>query len=168
LVFRLETERLVIDELEDSDVLGLLEVWGDPILMEYYPRTYALSDVEALITRQRKRYTELGYGLWALRDRTTGLLLGDTGLIPQTIDDVAELEIGWHIRRDHRGQGLVPEAARACLEWAFGVLGRERMISLIRPVNVPSRRVAEKLRMTVEKEAIHAGLAHSVFVRGPF
>jgi len=39
----------------------------------------------------------------------------------------------------------------------------EPIISLIRPENLQSRRVAEKLGMTVWRETTHADLAHLVY-----
>ena len=52
----------------------------------------------------------------------------------------------------------------ACRDYAFTALGRPRVIALIRPENVPSRRVAEKLGMTPEVEPVrHSGFEHMVF-----
>jgi [ribosomal protein S5]-alanine N-acetyltransferase len=59
---------------------------------------------------------------------------------------------------------LATEAARACLDYAFSNLGLQRVISLIRPENLPSRRVAERNGMSVEKETIFVGLPHLVYV----
>lgn len=54
-------------------------------------------------------------------------------------------ELGWVLAREHWGKGYAIEGARACLDYAFGPLGRDRVISLIRPANERSIRVAERL-----------------------
>ena len=46
---------------------------------------------------------------------------------------------------------------------AFTTLGRNRLISLIRPVNVPSQGVARKLGMTADRVVNFHGYRHLVF-----
>jgi RimJ/RimL family protein N-acetyltransferase len=74
------------------------------------------------------------------------------------------VEVGWHVHRDHQRQGLATEAARASLRYGFDTLGLGRIISLIRPANEPSWRVAEKLGMSVWKEVDHGHVLHRVYV----
>ena len=62
------------------------------------------------------------------------------------------LEVGWLVARSHWGQGLATEGGRAALDYAFETVGAERVISLIRPDNAASIRVAEKLGETRERE----------------
>ena len=76
---------------------------------------------------------------------------------------VDEIEIGYHVRRDLWGRGLATEAARACRDYGFARLAVERLISLIRPENEPSRRVAEKNGMRVWKEITWHSLQHLVY-----
>jgi ribosomal-protein-alanine N-acetyltransferase len=64
------------------------------------------------------------------------------------------VEIGYLFLRKLWGQGLATEAARACRDYGFNQLGYRRLISLIGPANLASRRVAEKVGMTLEKEII--------------
>ncbi len=90
-------------------------------------------------------------------------LIGDCGIIRQEVEGEHLYEIGYHLRRDFWGQGLATEAAIACRDWAFAQLKTERVISLIRPENLPSRRVAERNGMTLWKEVNWRGLAHYVY-----
>jgi ribosomal-protein-alanine N-acetyltransferase len=61
------------------------------------------------------------------------------------------------------GQGLASEAARACHDFGFSQLKMDSIISLIRPENLPSWRVAERNGMKVWKETTHGGLPHLVY-----
>jgi ribosomal-protein-alanine N-acetyltransferase len=80
----------------------------------------------------------------------------------QVVHGVTETEVEYHLARRFQGRGIATEVARACVEYAFTELGNERVISLFRPENPPSRRVAERNGMTVEKEIEWAGLPHLV------
>jgi RimJ/RimL family protein N-acetyltransferase len=81
-------------------------------------------------------------------------LIGYCGFFSQIVDDVEEIELGYRLHPDHWGQGLATEAARAVRDYGFDDLKLPRLISLIHPNNVASRRVAEKNGMTPEKETV--------------
>ena len=160
----LETPRLLLRHYAPDDADALSEVLCDRENMRYYPNPFERADVEAWIEKSMRRYAEEGTALWAMILKPNGEFAGDCGLTRQQVDDVTELEVGYHLARRYQGQGLATEAARACLDYAFSNLGLQRVISLIRPENLPSRRVAERNGMSVEKETIFVGLPHLVYV----
>ncbi len=104
-----------------------------------------------------------GTGFTPLVLKTSGDVIGDCGLVTQQIEGRPELEVGYHLRRDQWGRGYATEAAHGCMEFAFGVLHAPKVISLIRPENLPSRRVAERNGMQVEREVMHGGLMHLMY-----
>ena len=69
----------------------------------------------------------------------------------------AEVEIGYRLHPDYWNRGLITEAARAVRDHGFADLKLPHVISLIHPENIPSRRVAEKNGMKVEKEIMFRG-----------
>jgi RimJ/RimL family protein N-acetyltransferase len=115
------------------------------------------------VERNLRRYDEHGYGLFAVTLKNRADVIGDCGVIHQLVDGEPELEVGYHFRRDHWGWGYATEAARACMVLAFDTLGAEKVISLIRPENVPSQRVACRNGMKVERQVMHYGLPHLVY-----
>jgi RimJ/RimL family protein N-acetyltransferase len=117
----------------------------------------------AWIDRQFERYAQDGFGLWIVEDRATGEFLGTVGPALQTVESVDEVEIGWHVRPERKGQGIAPEAGAASRDWVFANLDVDHVISLILPENVPSARVAEKLGMRVERDADFKGYRHNVW-----
>jgi len=163
----LETERLTLRELERSDVDDLVRTLCDRENMRFYPKAFARSDVESWIDRCIERYTTHGTALWGMVLKADGRLIGDCGLIVQHVDGMDETEIAYHLERAHQGRGFATEAARACRDYGFNQLGRKRLISLIRPENTPSRRVAERNGLVMEKETIWADLPHLVYVALP-
>ena len=96
--------------------------------------------------------------------KSSGELIGDCGLIHQVVDGEEEIEIGYHVRRDLWGQGCAAEAASACRDYGFSQLAAEHLISLIRPENQPSRRVAEKIGMKLWKQVLWRDLPHCVYM----
>ena len=159
----LETARLVLREFVPEDADALARVISDPETMRHYPAPCDWAGVEQWIERNRHRYGNDGVGLWAMVLKATGEMIGDCGITRQQVEGESLYEIGYHLRRDHWGQGLATEAAVACREWGFAHLGGDRLISLIRPENIPSQRVAERNSMTIWKEVDWRGLRHYVY-----
>jgi [ribosomal protein S5]-alanine N-acetyltransferase len=164
----LETRRLILREFVPVDAEALAKVICDPETMRYFPTRFERADADLWIERNRQRYGKDGVGLWAMVLKATGDMIGDCGVVLQLVDGESLYEVGYHLRRDCWGQGFAAEAAIACRDWAFGNLDVERVISLIRPENVPSRRVAERNGMTIWKETVWRDLPHHVYsVRKP-
>ena len=159
----LETSRLILREFRRDDADALARVISDPETMRFYPAPLDQAGVEQWIERNLRRYADHGHGLWAMVLKSTGDMIGDCGLTFQNVDGVNELEIGYHVRRDLWGQGLATEAARACRDYGFSRLSADRIISLIRSENVPSRRVAEKNGMKIWKESMLKDLPYLVY-----
>ena len=158
---------MLLRPLVPSDADALAETLCDRENMRFYPAPFSRADVDAWIEKCGWRYREHGLGLWALIVKETGELAGDCGLMRQVVDGVTETEVGYHLARRFQGQGLATEAARAWLDYGFQDLHLPRITSLILPENLPSRRVAERNGLVVERETIWAGLPHLIYVAAP-
>ena len=159
----LTTARLRLRRFRREDVDAVFAIIGDEVAMRYYPKKFVFRDAAEWIERNLRRYSEHGHGLYAVTLGGSAEVIGDCGLIAQVIEGEPQLEVGYHFRRDKWGNGYATEAARACMQMAFREFGAEKVISLIRPENVPSRRVAERNGMKVEREVMHAKLPHMVY-----
>lgn len=167
----LETDRLRLRTLRNEDLEDLLEVLGDPETMRFYPAPFTRQLVEEWIQDSIKRYGRDGIGLWAVELKATGELVGDCGPAVREVLGAREIELGWHVKRAFWGQGLATEAAAACRDWVFRNIHPSRLIALVRPENTQSRRVAEKIGMTVEEEVEYGsmGWVHLVYaIRFPW
>jgi ribosomal-protein-alanine N-acetyltransferase len=164
----LETPRLALREMSPGDLDFVAAMLAHPEVMRYYPRLYSRDEARAWIERQLDRYARNGHGLWLVLDRVTSEPVGQVGLVLQLVDGVEEPEIGYLIHRPFWRQGLASEAALGVRTWAFDTLGLERVISLIRPENLPSQGVARKLGMAPGRRVQFHELEHIVFaVRRP-
>ena len=149
-----ETERLRLRHYRLEDLDAIAAILGDPETMRYYPRPKTFDEAQAWIEWNLGLYAEHGLGLWAMELKETGEFVGNCGLVPQVVDGVDEIEVGYHVRRDLWGKGLAPEAAAASIDYGIDIFGLDRFISIINPENVPSQRVAEKIGMRMEKRSI--------------
>jgi ribosomal-protein-alanine N-acetyltransferase len=159
----LETERLVLRELNPADLPFVAEMVGDPETMRFYPHPFTPLEARRWLQRQLDRYARDGHGLWLVVERDSGARVGQVGLAIQDVGHVQEPEIGWLIHRRWWRRGYATEAGRAVRDYAFGTMGLNRVISLIRPVNAPSQGVARNVGMVVERETDFHGYRHLVF-----
>ena len=159
----LETPRLTLREFHPEDVDALSLILSDPETMRFYVKPFDRHGTEEWITRNRQRYSKGGHGLWAMILKASGELIGDCGLVVQEIDGSNEIEVAYHVRRDHWGQSFATEAARASRDYGFAHLSVDRLVSIIRPENLASRRVAEKNGLAIWKEVARVNLLHLVY-----
>jgi RimJ/RimL family protein N-acetyltransferase/predicted nucleotidyltransferase len=163
-----ETDRLFLRKMTMDDVDHLQKIFSDPIAMQYYPKTFDIDETKAWIQQVLNNYEKHGAGLWACHLKSTGEFVGQCGLFFQpNIDGRDEVEVYYLFVRKFWHQGLATEAAYGTMKYAREKLGIKRLISLIRPENIPSRRVAGRNNMVPEKEYMHKGMKHIVYVNEP-
>jgi RimJ/RimL family protein N-acetyltransferase len=71
--------------------------------------------------------------------------------------EAGEVEIGWGIVPEARGQGFATEASRAVIEWAVSVSKVRRVSATIPETNAASQNVARRLGMS-RTEEVRRGL----------
>ena len=157
------THRLKLRELAEDDLDFAALMLGDPEVMRYYPKQLTRDESLGWIKRQISRYALDGHGLWLVSLRQTGEPVGQVGLVRQHVVDGHEQEMGWLLHRPYWGNGYATEAAFGVRDYAFQTLGIDHVISLIRPVNEKSRRVAERLGMKVDRRTMFHGYEHEVW-----
>lgn len=159
----LTTERLLLRMLEEADFEEYAAIHTDAEVTRFTTRTH-LDRMEtwrhlAMIVGH---WHLRGFGMWGVFERGSGALVGRVGFYQP--DGWPDFELGWTMGRLSWGKGYAPEAARACLDYAFEVMKRDHVISLIDPANVSSIRVAEKIGETLEGEVEIGG--HRLLVYG--
>ncbi len=152
----IETERLLLRGWRRGDVEPYARLCADPEVMRFIGKGSTLTREQAgeQISRFVRHWEGRGFGLWAMEERAGGTFIGFAGLAHQ--EDWAEgwhkTEVGWRLDRAFWGRGLATEAAEASVAHGLEHLGLERIISIIQPENLASRRVAEKAGLTLQGE----------------
>lgn len=145
----LETERLYLRRLEQTDFDALCKILKDEEVMYAYEHAFSDAEVHEWLDRQLGRYAEYGFGLWAVILKKNGELIGQCGITMQDWNGRQVPEIGYLFQKAFWHKGYATEAATACRDYAFGTLGLKEIFSIIRDNNFASRRVAERVGMSV-------------------
>jgi len=163
---RVETEHLILERLRPEHVAEVSILMRDPrVAKTLTPTGEPLSDSEVLESHRAKlsHWGRYGFGLWLLRDRRTGEMVGRGGLQHTYVGGANEVEVGWAIVPDRWGEGLATELARAAVEVAKDHLGLDQIVAFTLPDNIASRRVMEKAGFVYERDIVHAGLPHVLY-----
>jgi RimJ/RimL family protein N-acetyltransferase len=151
---RLVTERLILRRWRDSDVAPLAKLNADPHVMRFFLQTYDLDWTKERIAAWSEALETRGYGPWAVEVPGLAPCIGFVGaaLIRQPTLLAGQMEMAWRLDQPYWGKGFATEAARASLRDVFVRLAPPEIIAYTAAINLPSRRVMEKLGM-VEDEA---------------
>lgn len=76
-----------------------------------YAHAFTEKDVQEWLDRQRKRYQESGFGLWAMILQDTGAMIGQAGLTLQPYKNTWIPEIGYLLKRN-TGAAATPKKPR--------------------------------------------------------
>lgn len=161
MIFR--TKRLCLEKIGIKHKGNLFKLLSNPEVHKYFPKTLDQNESEAFFEEIQHRYNADGYCFWAVIRKSDNLFLGICGLLSQTIDGQKETEVGYRISNEYWGHGYGTEAAKGCMQYAKEMLKLASIISLIRPENLPSIRVAEKNGLKLEKETMFHNMLHLVY-----
>jgi ribosomal-protein-alanine N-acetyltransferase len=140
--FPIVTARLCLRPLRPDDVDALAEIYLHPLVATWIgPHTH--DDVAQEIAQQAEHQARLGWSFWAVEERATGHFIGDCGLQPLEHRG-PEVELGYEFHPRVWGRGVATEAVCAVMAQAFGPLQIERVVAVVKPEHVASRRVLEK------------------------
>jgi RimJ/RimL family protein N-acetyltransferase len=160
---RFETKRLILRSMYESDFDMLYRIFTDSQVMAAFNHPlFTREQMDRWLQRNLDHQNQYGYGLFSVILKETGELIGDCGL--EQMDDMNAAELGYDFRSEFWNQGYATEAACAVRDYAFTVLGLPHLISLIRVGNLASRRVAEKVGMTLAEEFTRYEISYWKFV----
>ena len=151
----LTTQRLLLREFSPEDVPGVYEILSREDVNTYL-ETDTLKFIEEAETRVRGRtnlfYDKMGFR-WAITLRETpGKLIGSCGFF-SVRRGTQTMEMGYELHPVFWGKGIMSEALRAMIDFAFGpqdLLPVHRMEAIVMPDNIASIRVLEKLGFALE------------------
>ncbi|MEU8268031.1 GNAT family N-acetyltransferase [Sphaerisporangium sp. NPDC049002] len=159
----LETNRLTLRRFTDADEDNLVELDSDPEVMRFLnggrptPREEIRCQVMPALLGCYERFKGLGF--WAAEEKATERFLGWFHFRPRKDEPRdGELELGYRLRRSAWGKGYATEGSRALVDKGFTELGVERVLAETMTVNLGSRRVMEKVGLTLVRTFHRDGL----------
>ena len=146
----LQTARLTLRAWRDSDLAPFARLNADPRVMRHFAAPLSPADSDALAQRCREHVEQQGWGVWAVEIAGVTPFAGFIGLSRPRFDAhfTPCTEVGWRLAPEFWGHGYATEGARAVLAFAFSELHLDEVVSLTAELNLPSRRVMERLGMT--------------------
>ncbi|MGQ0741858.1 MAG: GNAT family N-acetyltransferase [Alphaproteobacteria bacterium] len=143
----IETERLILREWREEDILPAIGFMADPEVARY-----TVGSPQAALDAWRGlnvivgHWQIRGYGFWAVERKEDGKLVGRAGL--WNPEGWPGMEVGWTLGREFWGKGYATEAARAAMNYAFTNFPIEKLLSVIHVDNRRSQMLAGRLGET--------------------
>jgi RimJ/RimL family protein N-acetyltransferase len=149
----LKTERLALRQFTATDVDNLFNLDSDPEVMRFLtggtptPREVIQNDILPTFLRSYERFT--GFGVWAAIEKESLDFLGWFSFRPKDAASPNDVQLGYRLRQAVWGQGYATEGARALICKGFTEPGVQRVSATTYQDNLASRRVMEKVGMTL-------------------
>lgn len=144
----LETDRLILRNWRLADLDDLYAYAKDP---DVGPMAGWSPHINVNISEQILNSFIKSGEVWAIEHKATGKVIGSFGIHQDEKRRPANTRmIGYVIAKSYWGQGLVPEAVAAVLEYCFNSLGLDLVSVYHFPFNNQSKRVIQKCGFTYE------------------
>ena len=154
----INTPRLILRALEDSDAKALHRIYQTEGVLQYFPSSQPppLERLEQFISHQQEHWKNHAYGNWAITLSGRTDLIGWAGL--QYLPETTETEVGYLLDRQFWGRGYATEAAWASLQFGFECFDFDKIVGLVHPDNLASRRVLEKCGLNFIDQKVYFGI----------
>ena len=152
----LETERLIVRAYTMADLPELFAIVSQKAVMEYLPEGVLSREqtekalrwiIDCYRQNTPRKIVKFSVGV---EEKSSGRLIGWCGLGPVDFD-TSEIEIYYGLSASQWGRGFTTEAAKALLRYGFETIGQDRIVALVKPENIASQRVIEKLGLIYQK-----------------
>ncbi|MFE6169428.1 GNAT family N-acetyltransferase [Viridibacillus arvi] len=148
----LQSDRLRFRKITKEDFNNLCAFLQDIDVMYAWDHAFSDEEVNEWIDKNLNRYDQDGFSYFAAIEKETEKFIGVIGPMIDSIEGVSYIEIAYILDKAFWGKGYAIEGAEACMNYAFNELNAEKVIAQIRPDNLASCKVAEKIGMKIEGE----------------
>ncbi|HIC8643118.1 GNAT family N-acetyltransferase [Elizabethkingia meningoseptica] len=160
----LETDRLLLRELNVEDAIHFYELNLNPVVIQYTGNN-AFNDVNDAknFLENYNDYKENGYGRWAVIEKSNNSFLGWCGL--KYNKNSEETDIGFRFFEHYWNKGFATESAKACIDYGFNTLHLKTIIGRAMKENIASVKVLEKIGLEYSKDFNfdgHQGLIYKI------
>ena len=164
---QLHTPRLIGTPASPSDFPDVRRLHADPRVMATLSADGAIfteDQTRAFLDRAADHWKSHNFGLWTFRDRTDSDFVGYGGIKHTTVEGRDVIELAYAITSAHWRKGFATEISLASLQHAFDVLHFDRIVAFTLPHNQASRAVMEHCGFTYNRNIVHAGLPHVLYI----
>ena len=164
-----ETPRLILREMVESDVDGFFELASDPEVHRFLGNHTVKSKEEciAVIKYVRQQYVDFGIGRWAVIEKQSGSFMGWSGIkfVTEEVNGHKNYyDLGYRFIRKYWGKGYATESAAVCVKYAFDKLRLHQLFAAAHTENVLSNRILVKLGFKKESIFVYDQSFHNWYV----
>jgi len=148
----LETARLKVREMTVMDVDDFYRIYSGEGITEFMEPLIDDPEDERLYTRNyiEDIYKFYDYGLWTVIDKESNRIIGRAGISNR--DGFETVDLGFVIEKEYQNRGLAFEVCSAILKYAKEELGFTKIQALVKPKNIISIHLLNKLGFINSKE----------------
>ncbi len=161
----IETERLIIRDLEEFDAKGIFDLDSNPEVHEYLGKRpiKTIKEAEEVIIFIRKQYVENGIGRWAIIDRKTNDFIGWAGLKyeQELRENFSYYDLGYRLRKKYWGKGIATETAIESLNHGFNKLDLKEICAAADVNNLASNKILRKIGLRFIETFEFDGVSHN-------
>jgi RimJ/RimL family protein N-acetyltransferase len=161
----LETARLRLRPWRESDLDAFAAMMAEPEVARFLTADQAPQDRATAwrgMALMVGHWALRGYGMFVVEEKASGAFVGRVGAWQP--ECWVGFELGWGLHPDFQGRGYAFEAARAAGAWAFEKFDLPELVSVVRYDNTRSQNLATKLGMKPDRQTIHVGMRHDVWL----
>jgi RimJ/RimL family protein N-acetyltransferase len=164
----LETARLRLRGHRTEDFQGMIAMWTHPEVTRFTISSTP-EQIWARLLRYAGHWELLGFGYWAVEEKSTGKFIGELGFaeVQRAMEPsiVGFPELGWALCFESHGKGYATEALKKVVQWGDAHLKEKRTVCIISPENIKSIRVALKCGYTELLQTTYASKPTLLFER---
>ncbi len=163
----LNTRRLVGAPAVPGDFADIRRLHGDLRVMATLSadgNIFSEVQTRAFLKNAAEHWKLHGFGLWLFREQVGGEFVGYGGIEHAVVEGRDEIELAYAVRSDCWGKGIATEISIAALKLGFNVMRLDRIVAFTLPHNRASRGVMENCGFTYQRDIVHAGLPHVLYM----
>lgn len=150
----LETNRLILRKITKEDFKEISNILKDIEVMYAWEKAFSDEEVQNWINENLKRYDNEGFSYFLAIDKKDNNVVGVMGPLIEKINDKEFIGVAYILNKASWGKGYAYDGASACVNYAFSKLNANKVIAEIRPSNISSIKVAQRLNMKLEDSFI--------------
>lgn len=152
--YRITGERLNFREIIEEDFNLIHNILRDKEIMYAWGHGFSKKETMEWIEKNRVRYKNEGYSYFSVFEKETKKFIGLIGPLIEDINGEKHIGVAYILDKRYWGFGYATEGVSACIKYAFDFLHVNKVIAEIRPENINSCRVAERVGMKIEGEFV--------------
>ena len=164
--FYLETERLILRELLETDLEGMFALDSNPKVHQYLGNKPIQTREEAakVIRFIQQQYNQRGIGRFAAIEKSSGEFIGWSGLkLNQGENEMINgfdqfIDIGYRFLPQFWGKGYATESSIATLKYGFEAMNYDIIYGAAEARNIASNRVLKKIGLHLVSEFIYSDI----------